>query len=58
MSGNESRLWLPFTQMRGFNPALRSTRPIGNVVQLAPPLCSTDVQIDAFFDALEAELAS
>lgn len=34
------------------------TRPIGDVVQLVPPLCSTDGQIDAFFDALETELAS
>ncbi|HEY5258703.1 MAG TPA: adenosylmethionine--8-amino-7-oxononanoate transaminase [Candidatus Baltobacteraceae bacterium] len=34
------------------------TRPIGNVVQLVPPLCSTGEQIDAFFDALEAELAT
>jgi adenosylmethionine-8-amino-7-oxononanoate aminotransferase len=33
------------------------TRPIGEVVQLVPPLCSTDAQIDTFFDALEAELA-
>ena len=34
------------------------TRPIGDVVQLVPPLSSTPAQIDAFFDALEAELAA
>lgn len=33
------------------------TRAIGNVVQLVPPLSSTENEIDAFFDALEAELA-
>jgi adenosylmethionine-8-amino-7-oxononanoate transaminase len=33
------------------------TRPIGEVVQFVPPLSSTVEEIDAFFDALEAELA-
>ncbi len=28
------------------------TRPIGDVLQFVPPLCSTDAEIDAFFDAL------
>jgi adenosylmethionine-8-amino-7-oxononanoate aminotransferase len=32
------------------------TRPIGNVLQLVPPLCSTDCEIDAFFDALDGTL--
>jgi adenosylmethionine-8-amino-7-oxononanoate aminotransferase len=32
------------------------TRPIGNVIQLVPPLSSTDAEINAFFDAFEAEL--
>ena len=34
------------------------TRPIGDVVQFVPPLSSTDAQVDAFFDALAAELAA
>jgi adenosylmethionine-8-amino-7-oxononanoate aminotransferase len=34
------------------------TRPIGDVVQLVPPLSSSDEQIDEFFDALAGELAS
>jgi lysine---8-amino-7-oxononanoate aminotransferase len=33
------------------------TRPIGNVVQFVPPLSSSDAEIDAFFDALEEQLA-
>lgn len=32
------------------------TRPIGAVVQLVPPLCTSDGEIDAFFDALEDAL--
>ncbi|MHB8147881.1 MAG: aminotransferase family protein [Vulcanimicrobiaceae bacterium] len=32
------------------------TRPIGDVVQLVPPLCSQPDEIDAFCDALEREL--
>jgi adenosylmethionine-8-amino-7-oxononanoate aminotransferase len=32
------------------------TRPIGDVLQLVPPLCSTDCEIDSFFDALGATL--
>ena len=32
------------------------TRAIGNVVQLVPPLTTAVPEIDAFFDALEAEL--
>lgn len=28
------------------------TRPIGNVVQFVPPLCSADEEVEAFFDAL------
>jgi adenosylmethionine-8-amino-7-oxononanoate aminotransferase len=34
------------------------TRPIGDVLQLVPPLSSSDREIDAFFDALESTLAS
>ncbi|MBV8344736.1 MAG: aminotransferase class III-fold pyridoxal phosphate-dependent enzyme [Candidatus Eremiobacteraeota bacterium] len=34
------------------------TRPIGEVLQFVPPLCSTDIEIDAFFDALSGALAS
>jgi adenosylmethionine---8-amino-7-oxononanoate aminotransferase len=33
------------------------TRPIGDVVQFVPPLSSSDDEVDAFFDALEASLA-
>ena len=33
------------------------TRPIGNVVQLVPPLSSTESDVDSFFDAIETELA-
>lgn len=33
------------------------TRAIRNTVQLVPPLSTTPAEIDAFFDALEAELA-
>lgn len=33
------------------------TRAIGNVIQLVPPLTTTAPEIDAFFDALEGELA-
>jgi adenosylmethionine---8-amino-7-oxononanoate aminotransferase len=33
------------------------TRPIGDVIQLVPPLSSRDDEIDAFFDALESALA-
>lgn len=29
------------------------TRPIGDVLQFVPPLCSTDAEVDSFFDALE-----
>ena len=32
------------------------TRPIGDVLQLVPPLCSSDSEIEAFFDALDAIL--
>ncbi len=32
------------------------TRPIGDVIQLVPPLCAREEYIDAFFDALTAEL--
>jgi adenosylmethionine-8-amino-7-oxononanoate aminotransferase len=32
------------------------TRPLGNVIQFVPPLCSTDAEVNAFFDALEAAL--
>lgn len=32
------------------------TRPIGNVIQFVPPLSSTPDEIDAFFEALAAEL--
>ena len=34
------------------------TRPIGDTIQLVPPLSSADGEIDAFFDAFEAELAA
>ena len=34
------------------------TRPIGDVVQFVPPLSSTEAQVNAFFDALAAELAA
>jgi adenosylmethionine---8-amino-7-oxononanoate aminotransferase len=33
------------------------TRPIGEVVQLVPPLSSTEEEVDAFFDALEVTLS-
>ncbi len=33
------------------------TRPIGDVIQFVPPLCSTDEEIDAFFDAFEMALS-
>jgi adenosylmethionine-8-amino-7-oxononanoate transaminase len=33
------------------------TRPIGDVVQFVPPLSSTDEEVDAFFDSLEATLS-
>jgi adenosylmethionine-8-amino-7-oxononanoate aminotransferase len=33
------------------------TRPIGDVVQFVPPLCSLPQEVDAFFDGLEEELA-
>jgi len=32
------------------------TRPIGDVIQFVPPLCSREEQVDAFFDALVVEL--
>ncbi len=32
------------------------TRPIGNVIQLVPPLCTTAGELDGFLDALAAEL--
>ncbi len=32
------------------------TRPIGDVLQFVPPLCSTDGEVDEFFDALERAL--
>ncbi len=41
---------------RGLYARGHFTRPIGNVVQLVPPLASRDEEIDAFFDALLAEL--
>jgi adenosylmethionine-8-amino-7-oxononanoate aminotransferase len=34
------------------------TRPLGDVVQLVPPLCSADERIDAFFEALSGVLAA
>jgi len=34
------------------------TRPIGNVVQFVPPLCSTDEEVDAFFDSLISVILS
>ena len=34
------------------------TRPIGNVVQFVPPLCSTDEEVNAFFDACSAVIPS
>jgi adenosylmethionine-8-amino-7-oxononanoate aminotransferase len=34
------------------------TRPIGETVQLVPPLSSTRLEIDRFFDGLEAALAA
>ncbi|MBV8490069.1 MAG: aminotransferase class III-fold pyridoxal phosphate-dependent enzyme [Candidatus Eremiobacteraeota bacterium] len=33
------------------------TRPIGDTIQFVPPLSSDPVEIDAFFDAFEAEIA-
>ncbi|HTU81941.1 MAG TPA: aminotransferase class III-fold pyridoxal phosphate-dependent enzyme [Candidatus Acidoferrales bacterium] len=33
------------------------TRPIGDTIQLVPPLSSSEEEIEEFFDALEAELA-
>jgi adenosylmethionine-8-amino-7-oxononanoate aminotransferase len=32
------------------------SRPIGDVLQFVPPLCSNDAEIDAFFDALSVAL--
>jgi adenosylmethionine-8-amino-7-oxononanoate aminotransferase len=32
------------------------TRPIGNVIQLVPPLCSTTAELDGFIEALRASL--
>lgn len=32
------------------------TRPIGRTIQFVPPLCSTDEEVDDFFDALSAAL--
>ncbi len=32
------------------------TRPIGDAIQFVPPLSTTFTEVDAFFDALEAEL--
>ncbi|HVR48041.1 MAG TPA: aminotransferase class III-fold pyridoxal phosphate-dependent enzyme [Candidatus Binatia bacterium] len=37
----------------GLYAAGHFTRPIGDVLQFVPPLCSTDAEIDSFFDALE-----
>jgi lysine---8-amino-7-oxononanoate aminotransferase len=34
------------------------TRAIGNVVQFVPPLCSTDAEVAAFFDSLDAALSA
>jgi adenosylmethionine-8-amino-7-oxononanoate aminotransferase len=34
------------------------TRPIGNVVQFVPPLCSTDEEVNAFFDAFSETLCT
>ena len=34
------------------------TRPIGDAIQFVPPLSTTLAEIDAFFDALEAELSA
>jgi adenosylmethionine-8-amino-7-oxononanoate aminotransferase len=32
------------------------TRPIGDVLQFVPPLCSSDGEVDGFFDALDGTL--
>jgi adenosylmethionine-8-amino-7-oxononanoate aminotransferase len=32
------------------------TRPIGDVIQFVPPLCSTDAEVDNFFEALSSTL--
>ena len=34
------------------------TRPIGDVIQFVPPLCSSDEEVDAFFDSLSTLLAA
>jgi adenosylmethionine---8-amino-7-oxononanoate aminotransferase len=34
------------------------TRPIGDVIQLVPPLCSSDEEIEAFFNSLTSFLAT
>jgi len=34
------------------------TRPLGDVIQFVPPLCSTDAEVDAFFNALEVAMSS
>jgi adenosylmethionine-8-amino-7-oxononanoate aminotransferase len=34
------------------------TRPIGDVLQFVPPLCSTDAEIDSFFEALTDALTA
>jgi adenosylmethionine-8-amino-7-oxononanoate transaminase len=34
------------------------TRPIGDVIQFVPPLCSTDDEVDRFFEALHVTLTA
>jgi adenosylmethionine-8-amino-7-oxononanoate aminotransferase len=34
------------------------TRPIGDVIQFVPPLCSTDAEVNAFFDAFSGIILS
>ncbi len=36
----------------GLYAAGHFTRPIGDVLQFVPPLCSTDAEVDSFFDSL------
>jgi adenosylmethionine-8-amino-7-oxononanoate aminotransferase len=33
------------------------TRPIGDVIQFVPPLCSTDTEVDSFFESLSVILS-
>jgi adenosylmethionine-8-amino-7-oxononanoate aminotransferase len=32
------------------------TRPIGDVIQFVPPLCSSDEEVDGFFESLSSVL--